>query len=96
MKNLVLTTNIVTYLILFFVVFVKLTDKNKNTFCEKITLFLIMIWSLFLSVYLTELYFLKINRPLNSILNLYEIITKVLVILYFISKIKDDRMFKSQ
>ena len=96
MKNLILTTNIVTYLILFFVVFVKLTDKNKNTFCEKITLFLIMIWSLFLSVYLTELYFLKINRPLNSILNLYEIITKVLVILYFISKIKDDRMFKSQ
>ena len=88
-------TNIVTYLIMFFVVFIKLTDKHKNKFLEKLSLFLIMIWSLFLSAYLIELYFFKNNRPLNCLLNLYEIITKILVISYFITKIKDNRMFKS-
>ena len=96
MKNIILITNIVTYLILFFVVFIKLTDKNKNTLCEKLSLFFLIIWSLFLSVYLTELYFFKNNRPLNYLLNFYEIITKLLVISYFITKIKDDKMFKNK
>ena len=96
MKNLSLIINIVSYLLLFAVLFIKVTDSNKRTLCQKIIVFTAMMWSLFLTIYLTETYLYNLDKPLNVRLNIYEIITKILITAYLITKIKDDKIFKKK
>ena len=94
MKNLSLIINIVSYLILFFLVFIKVTDEKKRKPIEKLSLVLLMLWSLFLTAYLTETFLNNIDKPLNVALNSYEIITHILIIVFLITKIKDDKIFR--
>lgn len=94
MKNLILILNIVSYLILFFVVFIKVTDEKQRKPIEKLSLIFLMLWSLFLTAYLIDTFLNNIDKPLNVALNSYEIITHILIIVFLITKIKDDKIFR--
>lgn len=93
MEKLILIINWLVFGGLFFSFFLKISDKKERSKCRRITYTLLMLWSLFMSVFLFKLVFIYEEIKINENLSLFETIFNALVLLLMVTKVKDDKAF---
>ena len=95
MEKLILIINWLVYSGLFFTFFLKISDKKERTKFKDLIYFVLMLWSLFMSVFMFKTVFIFDKVSFNKGIVFFETIFNFLVLLMMLCNVKEDKIFSS-
>ena len=90
-----LIVNLLIYCGLFGAFFIKLTDEKERDFIRKLSYCLLMLCTLFFSVFLFKEVFVNKEKPVINF-NYVETIFNFIILILMWTKVKDDKFFKKR
>ena len=93
--TMILIVNWLIYGGLFGAFFIKLTDEKEMDFIRKLSYGLLMLYTLFFSVFLFNEAFVNKEKPVINF-NYVETIFNFLILILMWTKVKDDKFFKKR